>query len=72
MTAYGVVITVLLISPWVVIGVIFVGAALGRLQRGQLLRSPTLRIGSATLVERPMSSAIAWNLSKYSRGADNA
>ncbi len=35
MTPYGVVITVLLISPWVLIGVVILGAAIGRLQTGR-------------------------------------
>ncbi len=42
MTAYGVLITILLIAPWVLVGVIFMGAALERLKRrpaiGYLLR----------------------------------
>ncbi len=42
MTAYGVVITVLLISPWVVSTVIFVGTALEHLQRGLRVERPTL------------------------------
>ncbi len=41
MTAYGVVITVLLISPWVLSAVIFVGAALEYLQRGLRVGRPT-------------------------------
>ena len=45
MTAYSVVITVLLISPWVVIGVVFLGAALERLHRGLHFRRPTLQLG---------------------------
>ncbi len=42
MTAYGVLITILLIAPWVLVGVIFMGGALERLKRrpaiGYLLR----------------------------------
>ncbi len=41
MTAYGVLITVLLISPWALIGVVFVGAVLARLQRHWQVRRPS-------------------------------
>ncbi len=33
MTAYGALLTILLIAPWMLVAVIFVGAALERLQR---------------------------------------
>ncbi len=61
MTAYGVVISVLLVFPWVLFGVVFVGVALERLGR-------SLRSGRLTLqpdrcgTERSTSSAVSMGL----------
>ncbi len=45
MTAYGVVITTLLIFPWVIFGVVCVGAALERLEKALRSTRPTLHRG---------------------------
>ena len=57
MTAYGVVITVLLGSPWVLVGVVFVGAALERIQRGRRFRRPAPQLDPQRY-ERSMGPAV--------------
>ena len=66
MTAYGMVITVLLIFPWVLFGVVLVGAALERLERGLRSTRPT-RQRAQRREERPMGSTVSRSLSEYGR-----
>ncbi len=52
MTAHGVVLTILLIGPWGLIGVVFVGAWLERLRRRPAVGQDR-PVGSVTLLEAP-------------------